>query len=122
MLALKENQGRLYEDVRDLFEGAEEFGFEGVPHDYATTLNKGHGRLERRECRVISGPDCLDYLSTGREWPNLRSVVRVTVRRETASGVTVQPSITTSDSGRGACLCSTGGVALLMGASGPLVA
>ena len=91
VLALKENQGRLYEDVRDLFEGAEEFGFEGVPHDYATTLNKGHGRLERRECRVISGPDCLDYLSTGREWPNLRSVVRVTVRRETASGVTVQP-------------------------------
>ena len=91
VLALKENQGRLYEDVRDLFEGAEEFGFEGVPHDYATTLNKGHGRLERRECRVISGPDFLDYLSTGREWPNLRSVVRVTVRRETASGVTVQP-------------------------------
>ena len=29
---VKKNQGRL-EDVRDLFEGAEEFGFE---HDYAT--------------------------------------------------------------------------------------
>ena len=41
VLALKENQGRLYQDVRDLFVGAEEFGFEGVPHDYATTLNKG---------------------------------------------------------------------------------
>ena len=48
MLALKENQGG--EDVRDLFEGAAEFGFEGVPHDYATTLNKDHGRIERREC------------------------------------------------------------------------
>ena len=45
VLALKENQG-LYEDVRDL---TEEFGFEGVPHDYATTLNKNHGRIERRE-------------------------------------------------------------------------
>ena len=43
VLALKENQGQLYEDVRDLFEGAEEFGFGGVPHDYATTLNKDHG-------------------------------------------------------------------------------
>ena len=42
VLALKENQGRLYGDVRDLFEGAEEFGFEGAPHDYATTLNKGY--------------------------------------------------------------------------------
>ena len=91
VLALKENQGRLYGDVRDLFEGAEEFGFEGVPHDYATTLNKGHGCLERRECRVISDPDCLDYLSNGREWPNLRSVVRVTGRRETAAGATVHP-------------------------------
>ena len=27
VLALKENQGQLHEDVRDLFEGAEEFGF-----------------------------------------------------------------------------------------------
>ena len=52
VLALKENQGQLYEDVRDLFEGAEEFGFGGVPHDYATTLNKDHGRIERRECLI----------------------------------------------------------------------
>ena len=50
VLALKENQGRLYEDVRDLFAGAEEFGYEGVPYDYTCTLNKDHGRVERREC------------------------------------------------------------------------
>ena len=30
LLAVKENQGRLYDDVRDLFEGAEEYDFEGV--------------------------------------------------------------------------------------------
>ena len=58
VLALKENQGQLYEDVRDRFEGAEEFGFGGVPHDYATTLNKDHGRIERRECWTISDPSC----------------------------------------------------------------
>ena len=45
LLAVKENQGRLYDDVRDLFEGAEEYDFEGVPHDFARTLNKSHGRL-----------------------------------------------------------------------------
>ena len=60
LLAVKENQGRLYQDIRDLFEGAEEWGFDGVPHDYATTLNKGHGRIERRVfgvnyfCRLAS--------------------------------------------------------------------
>ena len=41
LLAVKENQGRLYDDVRDLFEGAEEYDFEGVPSDFARTLNKG---------------------------------------------------------------------------------
>ena len=69
MLALQENQGQLYEDVRDRFEGAEEFGFGGVPHDYATTLNKDHGRIERRECWTISDPSCLEYLSTGQDGP-----------------------------------------------------
>ena len=91
MLALKENQGQLYEDVRDRFEGAEEFGFGGVPHDYATTLNQDHGRIERRECWTISDPSCLEYLSTGQDWPVLRSVVKVVGRRETPAGTTVQP-------------------------------
>ena len=34
VLAVKGNQGHLHEDVRDLFPGAEEFGFEGVPYDF----------------------------------------------------------------------------------------
>ena len=91
VLALKENQGQLYEDVRYLFQGAAEFGFGGVPHDYATTLNKDHGRIERRECWTISDPACLEYLSTGQDWPGLRSVVKVVGRRETLAGTTVQP-------------------------------
>ena len=91
VLALKENQGQLYEDVRDLFEGAEEFGFGEVPHDYATTLNQDHGRIERRECWTISDPSCLEYLSTGQDWPGRRSVVKVVGRLETPAGTTVQP-------------------------------
>ena len=47
VLAVKLNQGALYEDLKDLFEEAEATGFEGVPYDYATTLNKNHGRLEK---------------------------------------------------------------------------
>ena len=91
VLAVKQNQGRLYEDLKDLFEEAEATGFEDVPHDYATTLNKNHGRLEKRECWVITDPECLEYLSTGQEWPGLRSVVKVVGRREAETGVTVQP-------------------------------
>ena len=91
VLAVKQNQGHLYEDLKDLFKEAEATGFEGVPYDYATTLNKNHGRRERRECLAISDPDCLDYLSTGKEWPGLRSVVKVVGRREAETGITVQP-------------------------------
>ena len=91
LLAVKENQGRLYQDVRDLFDGAEELGWDGVPYDYATTLNKGHGRIERRERWAISDPSCLGYLSTGGDWPGLRSVVKVVGRRDTDTGITVQP-------------------------------
>ena len=91
VLALQENQGQLYEDVRDRFEGAAEFGFGEVPHDYATTLNQDHGRIERRECWTISDPSCLEYLSAGQDWPGLRSVVKVVGRRATPAGTTVQP-------------------------------
>ena len=88
VLAVKDNQGQLHDDVRDLFLGAEEFGFAGVPHDFAATLEKGHGRIERRECWVIADPKSLEYLSTGQEWPKLRSAVKVAGRRE---GAQVQP-------------------------------
>ncbi len=90
LLAVKGNQGQLYEDVRDLFEGAEQFGFEGIPYDFARTLNKNHGRLETRQCWVITDPDCLDYLQTRQQWAKLNAVVKVTAQRETATETTVK--------------------------------
>ena len=90
LLAVKENQGQLYEDVRDLFEGAEEFDFQGVPYDFARTLHKNHGRIETRRCWVITDPDCLDYLQTRQQWAKLNAVVKVTAQRETATETTVQ--------------------------------
>ena len=82
-------QRPLYQDIRDLFEAGDGSGLEGLPHDYATTLNKGHGRIERRECWAIDDPACLEYLSTAGDWPGLRSVVKVECRRETDTGTTV---------------------------------
>ena len=88
LLAVKGNQGRLYDDVRDLFEGAEEAGYDGVPHDF--TLNKGHGRIERRECRTTSDPACLEYLSTAGDWLGLRSVGMVRSERREGDRVSVE--------------------------------
>ena len=82
LLAVKENQGQLYQDVRDLFEAGDGSGLDGLPHDYATTLNKGHGRIERRRCWVVDDPACPECLSTAEDWPGLRPVAKVESWRE----------------------------------------
>jgi predicted transposase YbfD/YdcC len=77
VLALKENQGKLYEDVQDLFAGADEVAFRNVPHDSVREVTKDHGRLEIRECWVLSDPEYLNYVRRVEDWQNLRSVVRI---------------------------------------------
>ena len=91
VLAVKENQGQLYEGIRDLFEGAEALGFDGVPYDYAHTVNKGHGRVERRECWTITAADSLDYLDPHGQWPQLKAAIKVVGHRETVEGSASQP-------------------------------
>jgi predicted transposase YbfD/YdcC len=92
VLTLKENQGKLYEDVKELFAGADEVAFREVPHDSAREVTKDHGRLEIRECCVLSDSEYLNYVRRVEDWKNLRSVVRIctevrhehtTVSRET---------------------------------------
>ena len=91
VLAVKENQGRLHEGIQDLFEGAEALGFDETPYDRAETVDKGHGRVECRECWVITEPDCLDYLDPQGQWPQLRAAVRVVGHRTTEAGCASQP-------------------------------
>ena len=91
VLAVKENQGQLHEGIRDLFEGAEALGFDGVPYDYSQTVNKGHGRVERRECWAITETDCLDYINPHGQWPQLKAAIKVVGHRETAAGAISQP-------------------------------
>jgi predicted transposase YbfD/YdcC len=79
LLAVKENQGQLHEDVRDLFQ---KFNFEGVPYDFAQTVNKNHGRLETRQCWVITDPDCLDYLQSRGQWAKPGAVGKAERRSE----------------------------------------
>lgn len=81
VLAVKANQGRLHEDIADLFAGFEEFDFEDVAYDYHKTTNKGHGRLEIRHCWVVSQPEYLAYLRGHQAWPGLRSLIKVVSER-----------------------------------------
>ena len=104
VLAVKENQGRLLEDVKDLFSCGQRTGFEGMPHDFYQPLNKGHGRTETRRCWTLDDPDQLSYVETGREWPGLRSIGMVTAERREGGRVSVESryyiSSLGSDAGR----------------------
>ena len=82
VLALKGNQGRMAEMVCDIFRYAESDNYAQVGEQGAyKTVNKGHGRIETRQCWVLSDPKHLEYLQTVAYWPRLTSIVKVTSER-----------------------------------------
>jgi predicted transposase YbfD/YdcC len=88
VLALKKNQVDLYTEVVGLFEYAQEIGFRDVEHDFHQALNKGHGRIEERQCWTISDPEFLDYLRQFGDWPDLDTIVKVLAERRVGTEVT----------------------------------
>lgn len=57
LLAVKENQPHLYEDIENCFILGFDSGFVEMDSDLSITEDKGHGRQERRECFTITDPE-----------------------------------------------------------------
>jgi len=76
VLSVKENQGRLYEDISVPFavDQAQDF-------KHAKTTNKDHGRLEVRECWCTSNPDYLNLIRGLKNWSGLQTIAIVTGTR-----------------------------------------
>jgi predicted transposase YbfD/YdcC len=81
ILALKANQGHLYQEVARLFNDALTDPSRPIPFETAQTIEKGHGRIEKRQAWTISQPDYLNYLDPNRRWTGLESVVRIDSHR-----------------------------------------
>jgi predicted transposase YbfD/YdcC len=79
LLAVKENQGNLYETIHGLFDDSSEMAY--VDCDYHKTVEKGHGRIEIRECWITSDPDYLQYITELSAWKDLKSIVMVKSER-----------------------------------------
>ncbi len=84
VLALKSNQPKLHQDVVEWFAWAQERDFRDVAHSYAQTVNKGHGRIEIRQCWALSDPPALEALGYYEGWPKLTSLVMVQRERRRA--------------------------------------
>lgn len=71
VLAVKENQGHLYEEMKD--------SFRMLPADaVAEEIDCGHGRVERRTGSVIAD---LSLLEKASEWASLQGLVRIQAER-----------------------------------------
>ena len=81
VLALKDNQGNLYQDVELLFDDLEASGFSAYKYNQFRTVNKGHGRIEIRQCWTISDLDVLRCLRGTNDWQQLKAVVKVRAER-----------------------------------------
>lgn len=87
LLAVKDNQETLAEDVEMEFKHAMADSFAHMEHHYYETLDKGHGRIEQRQywyTQDIAG------LGTADKWPGLRGMVMCRATRTTKTDTSVE--------------------------------
>jgi predicted transposase YbfD/YdcC len=88
VLAVKENQGKLYEKVTGLFGRAEEINFASMWYrENETTDKKNHGRIESRRYTVLP----LMYLHAFKsKWKGLQSIAMVESKREIKGEISIE--------------------------------
>ncbi len=78
VLALKGNQGNLFEAVQQRFEAAPAQDYQALEPDVDETTETGHGRLETRRCWCLGGvADLID----AEQWTHLTSIAKVESQR-----------------------------------------
>lgn len=88
VLVVKENQGRLLETIQGLFDDPGEMRW--VDCDYYKTVDKGHGRIEVRECWSTSDPEYLEYIASLADWKGLQSIALIQAERRIGLEKTVK--------------------------------
>jgi predicted transposase YbfD/YdcC len=81
VLSVKENQGHLFEDISVLFAVDQAHDFKYATLEYHQEVNKGHGRLETRECWCTSDPAYLNLIRDRDNWTALQSIAIVVSTR-----------------------------------------
>ncbi|HBC95399.1 MAG TPA: ISAs1 family transposase [Clostridium sp.] len=84
VLALKGNQKLFYDEVKEYLDDEVRTGFKDISHSYTRSFDKGHSIKDTREYYVTED---IDWLSTRKEWKNLRSIGLV-IRKSEQKGKT----------------------------------
>jgi predicted transposase YbfD/YdcC len=83
ILAVKENQERLLDDIKEAF--SEEKKFEQV-----TQINLGHGRIEKRTCAIIKNTE---WVCKEADWSKLKTLIRLESERTTKATGKVEKQV-----------------------------
>ena len=86
-LPLKTNQKRAYEDVKEYFEYVENTKLEKDKLDTNIVIDKGHGRIEKRETSVITNFDKLEALN---KFKDVKSIIKTVNYREINGKISIQ--------------------------------
>jgi predicted transposase YbfD/YdcC len=84
VLTVKDNQPKLAADILNTFTTAQEADFEGLDLDEYETIDRGHGRVEKRSYSVLSN---LQLIQSKDEWKNL-AVIGLCYSERTVNGKT----------------------------------
>lgn len=81
VFALKKNQPQLYEDVSLYLKDVVEGQIIDLSMDYYKAIDSNHGRIEVRECWIVSN---ISWLHNRHRWRKLRSIVliKTSIRRK----------------------------------------
>lgn len=79
LLAVKGNQGLLFQDIKACFAD------EHLERDTNVSESKGHGRIDKRTCEAMSGSDVIARLRHKNNWLSLSTIVKVTATRTVAN-------------------------------------
>lgn len=71
VLAVKDNQGHLLDDLKEAFAQTSQ-----SIND--TSIETGHGRIEKRTCKVITD---MDWISKPKNWKKLQSIISIETQR-----------------------------------------
>jgi predicted transposase YbfD/YdcC len=85
VLPVKENHAGLYEDIKLFFDEAIRQDFKGIDADHFETIDKDHGRIEKRIYHIIDGEDLPDR----HLWKGLKTIGMV-IRERTIKNKTTQ--------------------------------
>jgi predicted transposase YbfD/YdcC len=94
VLAVKDNQPKLAESIKDFWRCFRVHPAADTPHLYVESFEKGHGRIETRRCWAF---DQLSCLYKPEQWPGLKSFAVIESEREMNGKTTLEQRLYVSN-------------------------